>query len=323
MDNTILFNPGQASLNLGDEIIEDACKKVLEEILDNQQYVNISTHLPISNRYLRYIKNPKFKFVLGSNLLMSNMCGIFRQWDIKIWNKRVLKDTILFGAGWHQYTKRTNLYTKFLYKSIFNKKYMHSVRDEYTKNKLTDIGIENVINTGCPTLWSLTKQHCKEIDTKKAANVIFTVTDYNRDAENDKKMINILKQNYKKIYFWPQGIDDYNYLSDLGFKDEFEIIEPNLKSYDELLEKEKLDFVGTRLHSGIRALQKKQRTIIISIDNRAEEMAKDYNLNIIKRNNIEELSNLINSNIITDIKLPEENIRRWKEQFKERNTITK
>ena len=63
-------------------------------------------------------------------------------------------------------------------------------------------------------------------------------------------------------------------------------------------------------------MQKKRRTIIISIDNRAEEMAKDYNINIIKRDNISGLEELINSNIETKINLPIENINKWIQQFK-------
>ncbi len=63
-------------------------------------------------------------------------------------------------------------------------------------------------------------------------------------------------------------------------------------------------------------MQKKRRTIIISIDNRAEEMAKDYNINIIKRDNISRLEELINSNIETKINLPIENINKWIQQFK-------
>lgn len=204
MKNIILFNPGQSSLNLGDKIIEDGCKSVLQNVFTDDQYIDISTHLPISNKYLKYIDEPTVKFVLGSNLLMSNMCGRFRQWDIKIWNKKVIRDVVLLGVGWHQYSKNANLYTKNLYRKILSSNYIHSVRDEYTKNKLEQIGIKNVINTGCPTLWKLTEEHCKEIPRNKAENVVCTLTDYRKDPEKDKKILSILKDNYQKVYFWPQ-----------------------------------------------------------------------------------------------------------------------
>ena len=58
------------------------------------------------------------------------------------------------------------------------------------------------------------------------------------------------------------------------------------------------------------------RTIIISIDNRAEDMKKTYNLPIIYRGNIQsELRTYINSTYETKIKIPIDDINRWKAQF--------
>lgn len=60
------------------------------------------------------------------------------------------------------------------------------------------------------------------------------------------------------------------------------------------------------------------RTIIISIDNRAECISKDTFLPIIKRDKVKnELENKINSVFKTDIRLPFENIDLWKSQFKD------
>lgn len=316
MKKIVLYNPAISSLNIGDEIIEDACKKNLNELFDDSMYIEISTHLPVSNLYMSIIKNVNNSFVLGSNLLMPKMNGLFRQWDIKFWNANLIKPVILMGVGWHQYSKKTNLYTRLLYKKIFSKQYMHSVRDEYTKEKLNEIGITNVINTGCPTLWSLTKEFCKKIPKKKADKVVFTLTDYNKDIDKDKKLIEILRKNYKEIYFWVQGADDYEYLQELNELNDIKIIAPNLKSYDKVLKKENIDFIGTRLHGGIRALQNKRRTIIISVDNRATELNKNYNIPIIQRDDISNLSDIINSEIVTDINIPEENIEKWKSQFR-------
>lgn len=317
MKKIVLYNPAISSLNIGDEIIEDACKKNLDELFKDSMYIEISTHLPVSNLYMSIIKNVNSSFVLGSNLLMAKMNGLFRQWDIKIWNANLIKPVILMGVGWHQYSKRTNLYTRLLYKKIFSKQYMHSVRDEYTKEKLNEIGITNVINTGCPTLWTLTKEFCKDIPKKKADKVVFTLTDYNKDVENDKKLIEILRKNYKEIYFWVQGADDYEYLQELNELKDIKIIAPNLKSYDKILKKENIDFIGTRLHGGIRALQNKRRTIIISVDNRATELNKNYNIPIIQRDDISHLEDIINNDLVTDINIPEENIKKWKSQFRE------
>ena len=41
--------------------------------------------------------------------------------------------------------------------------------------------------------------------------------------------------------------------------------------------------VGTRLHAGIRALQKGNQALILSVDNRATEINKDINIPVISR----------------------------------------
>ena len=73
----------------------------------------------------------------------------------------------------------------------------------------------------------------------------------------------------------------YEYLMQLvqNIKINLEIISPNLRSFDFILENEDIDYVGTRLHAGIRAVQKSVRTFIVTIDNRAKEISKDIYLN--------------------------------------------
>lgn len=315
MKKIILYDPEISSLNLGDGIISEACKRNLKEVLNDSMSINISTHMPISNYYMKIIGKTDLAFVLGSNLLMPKMNGIFRQWDIKPWNIKRMKPVILMGVGWHQYSKRTNLYTQLLYKNLLSKEYMHSVRDEYTKNKLNEIGIKNVINTGCPTLWGLTPDVCQNIPKKKSKKVIFTLTDYNQSYKEDKEMIKILKNNYEEIYFWIQGIRDYEYLEKMKELEKIKIISPSIEEYDKILKNNEIDFVGTRLHGGIRALQNKRRTIIISVDNRANELNKNYNIPILPREKIDTLEKKINEEWETNICIPIENIEKWKKQF--------
>lgn len=62
-------------------------------------------------------------------------------------------------------------------------------------------------------------------------------------------------------------------------------------------------------------MQHKIRSIIIAVDNRALDMKETYNLPIIERNNIEHLSEMINSNLITNLKINEKAIAEWKKQF--------
>lgn len=317
MKKIILLNPAISSLNVGDSIISQSAKEQLNFILKDAFSIDVSTHLPISWYYMRHTKSFDYRFVLGSNLLKATCLGLKRQWDITIKKSKLISPCILVGAGWWQYNNKMNLYTKILLKKVLSKDYIHSVRDEYTERMLRSIGINNVINTSCPTMWSLTKEHCSEIPHTKSSKVIFTLTDYAEEKKIDKQFIEILKQNYKEIYFWPQGAEDVEYLNKLEIDiSGIKIIPPTLKEYDNKLLQEDIDYIGTRLHGGIRALQKKRRTIIIAIDNRAIEKNKNFNIPIIKRENIEELNEMINMPFETQITIPEEKIRRWKEQFK-------
>ena len=78
-----------------------------------------------------------------------------------------------------------------------------------------------------------------------------------------------------------------------------------------------IDYVGTRLHAGIHALNNKVRSIIIAIDNRAIEMGKDFKLPVLERTNIElYLREQINSSDSIVLELPWDKIEEWKGQFK-------
>ena len=77
-----------------------------------------------------------------------------------------------------------------------------------------------------------------------------------------------------------------------------------------------LDSIGLRLHAGILALHYKRRAIIIGIDNRAIEISKDTDLNVIPYTQIlNRLEKAIYSHSLHTIKIPLQNIERWKAQF--------
>lgn len=315
-----IFDTSVGTQNIGDEIIVDAVTKELREIFfKDTMFVSSPTHEIIGITTYRLVKASRASFVAGTCLLNSKPHILRRgNWKINLFDTLNFKNVILMGVGWGAYQNDPNFIAKVLYNSALSKDYIHSVRDNYTKAKLQAIGIDNVINTGCPTMWKLTENHCKEIPHSKADNVVVTLTDYNRDPVRDKKLLQILSKNYNKVYFWIQGIKDYDYFKSIYDPSKVSIISPSLKDYDMLLESdEDLDFVGTRLHAGIRAMQKKRRSIILGIDNRALEKKKDFNLNVINRKDIDGLEDYLNSNIITEIKLDLNAIETWKNQFKD------
>ena len=254
------------------------------------------------------------KFLCGTNALYTNMLRPLPGWNINVFNLSLVKDTLCLGVGTGINSTSVNWYTRYLYSKVLSKKYIHSVRDEDTKIFLEKLGFK-AYNTGCPTIWGLTPDLCAKISNTKSTSVVFTLTSYQPDQIRDKAMIDILKKNYKYLYFWPQTIGDLNYLKTLT--DDLPIVVSlNLFSYDKILDTE-IDYVGNRLHGGVRALQHAKRTIIISIDYRADNMSENYNLPIIKRKNIlEELDNKINSKWETKVEgIDFDLIKKWKHQF--------
>lgn len=312
----MIFDTSLVSENMGDRIIMDYCKRILTDIFADSFVASVPTHDVIGERAYKYAQMSKYKIVCGTNLI-NNKMNSRRQWRISLKDTLYVDDLCLMGVGWWQYQeKKPNAYTRMLLRRLLGKNCIHSVRDEYTKKKLADIGINNVVNTACPTMWGLSPSHCEQIKNQKASKVIFTLTDYKKDIVHDKELINILQRNYSECYIWIQSFDDYGYLKQLGCAERIKTISPALVCFDEALLSGEFDYVGTRLHAGIRALNQKVRSIIIGVDNRALEISKDTNLYVVDRENIKyELEDRINQDFETMIKLPLDNIDVWKRQF--------
>lgn len=310
-----LFDTSVCTENLGDFIIMDAVRDHINEIFPNAMVLNTATHEKISKPTYKMLRHSDISFVGGSNLISSNM-NSYNQWKINIADAFFLKDILLLGVGWWQYQKDPNFYTRQLLNSVLNKELLHSVRDSYAEEMLKKAGFSNVINTSCATMWRLNEEHCNSIPNDKAEEVVTTLTDYNKDKKNDYELINLLNKQYKKVYIWPQGSGDIEYIRELDIEQFVTILPPKLESFNKLLKTSKsLDFVGTRLHAGVRALQHKRRTIILGIDNRAFEKAKDFKISVCPRDDLTKLKCMINSKFVTNIVLPTKNIERWKSQF--------
>jgi len=341
--NITLFAPWIGTENLGDKIIQLYCNDVLSNLFPHTFMVDIPTRNRLINKNYVQLKNSDYSFVCGTNLLNSHMKRN-QSWNITLDNIRkqlllingkrnfikhpfsafetvrtmdkFFDNNILFGVGWGAYQDTPDNYTKKLLKLILSSSTLHSVRDSYTENKLKQCGINNVINTGCPTMWNLTSSFCKSIDSTKSNNVITTLTNYNRNYQNDSVLLNLLLKSYKNVYIWIQAAEDYEYLKDLGYEKKLKIIAPTLEDYSSVLEQNDIEYIGTRLHAGIFALNHKKRTLIVGVDNRSFEIAKDTNLPVIRRNqDLDKLEDLINNNRETNIVIPEANINIWKKQF--------
>lgn len=326
MKNYAIFDTSVGSMNVGDQIINNSFNINMKDVYGNGFVVRYGTHIPTShfyqnnkyNRFYRYIKSCTAKFIVGTNILSNNMLEPWPNWNVNIFNCSPYRDSILVGCGYAAGSDRVNLYTKLLYSKILSKDMIHSVRDERTKRILNKLGYK-AINTGCVTMWGLTKDHCNKIPAKKHKNVIFTLTDYKKDTQYDQCLIDILNENYEKVYYWIQGSGDLEYIKTLKHTENIIMVNPNLEDYKKTLIENDIDYVGTRLHAGVYAMQNFVRSIILIVDNRARDMKETYNLPAIERNEIKEkLKDMIKSEYETRINIDEEKIREWKEQFYEK-----
>ena len=313
-DKLILFDPSIESQNLGDKIIRKYCDLALRELLEKKDVLYVPTHVIPSDIQLKSIRESQMKIVCGTNLITPHY-EEFSNWKMPQ-NLSGYRNILTLGVGWGYYCDEISKTSQFVYRSILSQKGFHSVRDSYTEKKFRKMGIENVLNTGCPSIWRLTPDYCMMIPMRKAKNVITTLTDYAPDEDADRRMLSILLENYENVYIWLQGSGDYEYLRKFTEMRQLHIIEPDLDKYTSELQSDEIDYVGTRLHAGIHALNQKVRTIILAVDNRAVEMGRDFNLPVIRRSLIEEkLPSMIQSEWSTNIVIPEENIKKWKAQF--------
>lgn len=323
MKKILLLDTSIGTSNLGDFIIMECVRKELSPIFDGNFVYDMPTHLPAFNAFsvfrnslaVQNYANCELKFAGGSNLLVKDLFTHYPQWNIHRFDSKPLNGVICVGVGAGA-GDETNRYTTKLYQRVLNHDYFHSVRDERSKEYVESLGLK-AINTGCVTMWMLTPDFCASIPHEKASRVVFTLTGKNgAPDETDRTLIDILKRNYDKVYFWVQGDLDLNYFSSFDNTDDIEIVPPSVEAYDRLLSEDDLDYVGTRLHGGIYAMRHRKRAIILAIDERAREINKANNLNCLEKAEVgEKLEPMIRSSFATEIRMPFDDIRKWKEQF--------
>ncbi len=292
LDPSLMNHAGDLSINLGDVIIYDSVKKILNELFPKEDIIRIASHAPLEKQHFDLIKNSKFTFVGGTNIFTSDIVNGFAQLPIKYDKRRRwifpgIKNIIFLGAGWGVgYNLPISLRTKIFYKIIMNSRILHSARDSYSAKKMSKLA--NIINTSCPTAWDLNGIN---INRKKIESIcLLTLTDYNQNKYHDSKLLELCLANFSKIVFFPQGQWDMDYLNSLdifkGNKDRFVILPHDIYVYFDFVDNENYTYVGTRLHGGIRCLQAGRSAAIIGIDNRALEMSRDIGLPVIARDDL-------------------------------------
>jgi polysaccharide pyruvyl transferase WcaK-like protein len=294
----------------------EACSGVLHEMFPKSIMKRFPTHSPMSTSDFFDSKDSDLSIFCGTNAFRRSwrLRARKNQWALNWWQRFLLNPVVTFGVGWNSYKTGSSFLSAATYRSLLSRTGIHSVRDEFTRRNLNDVGIQNVINTGCPTLWELTEERLSRVPTRKSHSVVFTLTDYKRDVLADRALAATLLREYDEVFFWPQGSFDGEYFNSLGLDSSIKFVPYGLDSYNAMLEGD-VDFIGTRLHAGIRALQRGRRSIILAIDNRAIEMGRDFNVPVVSRSDVDGLTRMIKTEWSANIQLPEENIRVWRSQF--------
>lgn len=307
--------------NSGDRIIMQACGGVVRDLFGDIPLPHVATHYydPELERI-----GGAIKLLCGTNILYTHMADQ-RQWALPH-DLANMRDVCLLGVGMSDIgvDDQMDSYTKWFYKSALSSTFLHSVRDEMTRQRLLDIGIDNVLNTACPTMWSLTPELLSRVPKRKARHVLTSITDYCFSPDEDLAMLRILQQEYEKVTIWLQGSHDLDWCLDkIVGRGEFEMIGPDLEDLDKALRDPDLDYVGTRLHAGIRSLTRGHRTLVIAIDNRARQIGADTNLPTLERGLVDTgaLERWINSPEPVELSMPWDEIGAWKEQFRPKSRV--
>lgn len=307
-----LLDTSVASPNLGDEIIVDAVRRELQDMFPGHRIVSVPTHERVGARTYKLMGRSEHVFLAGTNVLKSNML-LDLQWRVRPWDLPFMRGIVGMGIGWRGHAP-ANWYTRRHLGRLLHPGYLHSVRDERAVRTCQASGLENVLNTGCPTLWGIDEQCVERIPTVKGRSCVVTLNS-GRPSRRDVELAVMLDAAYDKLYYWPQGIGDHAYGQRI-FGDRATFLTPSLAAFDQLLESEEgLDYVGLRLHGGIRALQNARRTIIVAVDHRANDMSHGTGLPVLSRDDTNRLRAAIEEDRVPTINLPRDSIVRWKRQF--------
>lgn len=323
MSNVVtIFDPSPGSANLGDQIIVESCVREISRIAPETFFFMVSLHQPITKKIRARIAQSDLTVVAGSNMLNTrfNHQPSLTRWRFSLRDSLDINEIILMGVGWNRATDWINPVGSYILRRGLSARSLHSVRDQLTLEKASRIGIGNVLNTSCPTLWRIGRQADSPVVPKSIGKAAVAALTFNERApQQDRYMLEFLAKRFVKVFFWPQGIGDLKYFQSLNPTGDFEVLPGTLAAYDALLEESgEIVYVGTRLHGGVRALQKRRLALVISVDHRAPGIARSAGISTLSRNDIESLPKAMEQLKYPEITLPEESIWQWQEGIRHR-----
>lgn len=312
----IMFDPGVGSSNLGDQVIGDSVMRELISLFPEANVRRLSLFQPMGESQRRTLRAAKLALVAGSNMLSATFkFPTYRnRWKIALLDLAMLPPVVTVGAGWYRKDFESNALGRAVLRRVAAKDVPMSVRDAVTKENLARIGVA-AVNTSCATLWSVDPsvyeagQPCRDVVT--------TITDYGMSATRDAAMLRALVGKYRKVYFWPQGEKDLQYLATLGVGG-LDILPRSLEAYDQLLMSGGVEYIGTRLHGAIRALQKGVRAKIVSVDYRADNICEEVGIPCFRSNQTpEQMPAFMESGWDGAIHLPRADIETWRQKLRD------
>ncbi|WP_291297975.1 polysaccharide pyruvyl transferase family protein [Elioraea sp.] len=305
-----VIDPSLATDNLGDEVIYQAVEAALLDLFPAAFIHRIASHEALSDRSHKVLRAADMTFVAGSNLLPPD----WAQWRLTLADSMFIDNLVIFGAGWQNDVTQLNRENTKIMRRAFHRTALHAVRDKPAVDNLATLGLR-VVNASCPTLWALDAAATARIPVTRAPEAVVTVTAYRNRPAEDAAFLRLVTESYRKVWFYPQMEDDIPHLERIGFG-HLPRIRATTAAFTRFLAENEVDYIGSRLHGGIRALQTGKRSLILQVDNRARDIAAHTGLPSARLDDPAGIRRWIETPAPTVLRLPEAEIAAWKAQFR-------
>ena len=128
LKRVVLLDTAVASTNLGDQIIMEAVRAGLEDVLGGAIVASVASHDRMGPKGRRLVRDADAVIAGGSNLISSRMW--FRSvWRLGPRDAFLGMNTILMGIGWYQFQNKPDPYSRWLLKRVLHPAVTHSVRE--------------------------------------------------------------------------------------------------------------------------------------------------------------------------------------------------
>ena len=315
-----LLDTSIASDNIGDEIIMEAVRRETRRLAPHAYWTTSSTHDGLGPFGRGQVERADWVILGGTNGLYSRFQGEgMVSWTLRGEELSLLKGKlVLWGVGAQGRGESLDPRQGNLLGSLLADAVPHGVRDRSAQLLLEKLG-KNSTWVGCPTLWT---QAGREIGSpERPGTVCLALTAHRPNRLKDRELLGQLRRVYHRFCFWPQQPRDLDYFRALMGPEEakaVEVLPPNLEALDEFLRTTDADYVGTRVHGGIRAIAHGRWSVLLGIDHRAEEVGGSVGIPVLPREAVGELGNLLARHEPYRIELPAEALQRFREFWQTR-----